>query len=135
MASERPIADVKELVAHFESGCKPASQERVGLEHEKIAVLDDGRAPGYDLIARLLEEEAKRRGWERIEEHGQIIALEGGRRGTVTLEPGGQVEHSGAPWPSAVDAALDLQIIFTAEPAFDVGPRTYHGIRHDFSGR
>jgi glutamate--cysteine ligase len=111
MASERPISDVKELVAHFESGCKPASQERVGLEHEKIAVLGDGRAPGYDLIARLLEEEAKRRGWERVEEHGKIIALQdasgGGRRGTVTLEPGGQVEHSGAPWPSAVQASRD----------------------------
>jgi glutamate--cysteine ligase len=107
MASERPITGVQELVANFESGSKPASEERVGLEHEKIAVLADGRAPGYDLIARLLEEEAKRRGWRRLEERGNIIALEGARRGTVTLEPGGQVEHSGAPWPSAVEAARD----------------------------
>ncbi len=105
-ASE-PITSVADLVAHFSAGNKPANERRVGLEHEKIAVLADGRAPGYELIARLLEEEARRRGWNRIEEDGQIIALEGARRGTVTLEPGGQVEHSGAPWTSAVEAARD----------------------------
>jgi glutamate--cysteine ligase len=72
-----------------------------------VGVLADGRAPDYDVIARLLEKEAAERGWQRVDEHGHIIALQGGRRGTVTLEPGGQVEHSGAPWPSAVEAVRD----------------------------
>ena len=94
-------------MAHFQAGCKPAGELRVGMEHEKIAVLSDGKAPGYELIARLLEEEARQRGWRRVEEHERLIALEGGRRGTVTLEPGGQVEHSGAPWHSAVAAVHD----------------------------
>jgi glutamate--cysteine ligase len=98
---------VDELVAHFQAGYKPVDELRVGLEHEKVGVLADGRAPDYDVIARLLEEEAGRHSWERVEEHGRIIALQGGARGTVTLEPGGQVEHSGAPWPSAVAAVHD----------------------------
>jgi glutamate--cysteine ligase len=100
----RPLASMEELIAHFTAGFKPAGELRVGMEHEKIGVLSDGRAPDYDLIARLLE---KLGGWQRVEEHGRIIALSGGRRGTVTLEPGGQVEHSGAPWSSAVDAVRD----------------------------
>jgi glutamate--cysteine ligase len=101
------ITSIDELVDHFNKGCKPVGGLRVGMEHEKVAVLSDGRAPGYDLIARLLEEEARRRGWKRIEEQGKLIALEGGRRGTVTLEPGGQIEHSGAPWASALEAVDD----------------------------
>jgi glutamate--cysteine ligase len=106
-ASTVAIGSTDELVAHFEKGCKPAADLRVGMEHEKVAVLAGGQAPGHDLIARLLEEEARLRGWSRIEESGRLIALEGARLGTVTLEPGGQVEHSGAPWPSAVEAARD----------------------------
>src|SRR5206468_660184 len=41
--TERPIANVDELVAHFRAGAKPRSAARVGMEHEKIAVLSDGR--------------------------------------------------------------------------------------------
>ena len=38
-------------------------------------MLADGRAPGYEVIATLLEAMAAR-GWNRVEEHGQLIALE-----------------------------------------------------------
>jgi glutamate--cysteine ligase len=105
-ANQRPIASIDELVSHFAAGCKPKGELRVGMEHEKIGVLPDGRAPGYDVIAQLLEAKAAR-GWNRIEEHGRLIALERNTCGTITLEPGGQVEHSGAPWPSAVQAVHD----------------------------
>src|SRR5581483_1811509 len=102
----RPIADVDELVAHFRAGEKPAAEARVGMEHEKIGVFSDGRAVDYETIRRLLEAMAAR-GWTRTEEHGRLIALERATCGTITLEPGGQVEHSGAPWPSAVKAVRD----------------------------
>ncbi len=105
-AAERPIASVDELVAHFAAGEKPADQLRIGLEHEKVAVLADGRAPDYPIIRQLLEGMSAR-GWGRVEEHGQLIALERPSCGTITLEPGGQVEHSGAPWPTAVAAVRD----------------------------
>ncbi len=102
----RPLAGIDELVAHFTAGGKPTSEARIGMEHEKIGVLADGRAPDYDVIERLLAGMAAR-GWDRIEEHGRLIALTRATCGNITLEPGGQVEHSGAPWPSAVKAVND----------------------------
>ena len=104
--SDRPIASVDELVAHFAAGSKPLSELRIGMEHEKIGVTADGSAPSYELIEQLLSQLAAR-GWKRVEEGGRLIALERAQSGTVTLEPGGQLEHSGAPWPSAVAAAHD----------------------------
>lgn len=106
-SSSEPVTSVGELVAHFEAGRKPDSAYRVGVEHEKIAVFADGRAPDHATINLLLERLFAQGGWERIAEHGVVIGLEGGRAGNVTLEPGGQLEHSGAPWPSAVEAARD----------------------------
>jgi glutamate--cysteine ligase len=106
MSDSRPIAGVDELVAHFEAGCKPAGALRVGMEHEKIGVFPDGRALDYATIAELLETMAGR-GWQRIEEDGRLIALARETCGTITLEPGGQLEHSGAPWPTAAAAARD----------------------------
>jgi len=100
------LSSVDELVAHFHAGDKRAAQFGVGMEHEKIGVLADGRAPGYDVIRRLLEA-METRGWTAKKEHGNPIALEREGSGTVTLEPGGQVEHSGLPWPTAVAAAKD----------------------------
>jgi glutamate--cysteine ligase len=104
--STRPVAGLDELVAHFQAGSKPASEARVGMEHEKIGVTADGRPVEYETIRRLLEAMAAR-GWTRIEEQGRLIALERATCGTITLEPGGQVEHSGAPWGSAVKAVAD----------------------------
>ncbi len=40
-----PIESRDELVAWFEKGCKPASQFRVGTEHEKFAFTLDGHRP------------------------------------------------------------------------------------------
>ena len=104
--ASQPLTGLDELLAFFHSGSKPADQLRVGMEHEKIGVLADGRAPGYETIAKLLEAMAAR-GWTRTEEAGQIIALERPTCGTITLEPGGQLEHSGAPWPTSVKAVQD----------------------------
>lgn len=103
---ERPLTGVDELVAHFQRGNKPDDGLKIGVEHEKLGVLADGRAPGYDVIRQLLEAMAAR-GWERVEEGGQLIALKRPMCGSITLEPGGQVEHSGAPWPTAVQAVHD----------------------------
>jgi glutamate--cysteine ligase len=48
------------------------------------------------------------RGWTRVEEKGgTLVALARPTCGTITLEPGGQVEHSGAPWPTALQAVRD----------------------------
>jgi glutamate--cysteine ligase len=103
---ERPITSVDDLVAHFSAGAKQLGKIGVGLEHEKIGVLAGGRAPDYGVIRRLLDK-MQAHGWSPKYEHGHLIALERKTCGTMTLEPGGQVEHSGAPWPTAVAAVRD----------------------------
>ncbi|KAK9806992.1 hypothetical protein WJX72_009829 [[Myrmecia] bisecta] len=86
-----------ELVQFLASGCKPASQWRIGTEHEKLGynVKDKSRLT-YDQIAQLLNGLCTRFGWTPIMEAGNIIGatLDGQ---SVTIEPGGQFELSGAP--------------------------------------
>ena len=72
----------------------------MGTEHEKLAVLRDGRgrAP-HAKIAHILQGLVDRHGWAPMAENGNIIGAE--RDGqSVTLEPGGQFELSGAPLDS-----------------------------------
>ncbi len=104
---QTPIESRRQLVESLALGCKPASAWRIGTEHEKFGfrlparVADPAQAlrpPTYEGehgIAALLEGLAGF-GWQRVEEHGTLIALS--RDGaSVTLEPAGQLELSGAP--------------------------------------
>ena len=94
-----PITARAQLVERLESGCKPRSAWRVGTEHEKFAYAADGFAPlpyrGPAGIAAILAG-LQRFGWQPLEEAGNVIGLaKDGQH--VSLEPGGQVELSGAP--------------------------------------
>src|SRR3546814_151835 len=95
-----PSADKTRLVAYLESGARPRADWRIGTEHEKFAYrLDDLRPvpfDGPDGIEALLKG-MTRFGWQPVEEKGRVIALTNGQGCSVTLEPGGQVELSGAP--------------------------------------
>ncbi|NNG04261.1 MAG: glutamate--cysteine ligase [Inquilinus sp.] len=97
---DAPITDRRQLVAYLEAGCKPAERWRIGTEHEKFAYrLDDLRPvphAGPNGIGALLEG-LTRFGWERVREGDNLIALTAPDGCSVTLEPGGQVELSGAP--------------------------------------
>jgi len=94
-----PITDKRQLVEYIAAGSKPRSEWRIGTEHEKFAftLADLRRAPyeGKSGIRALLEG-MTRFGWEVVEENGKPIALSLGRC-SITLEPGGQFELSGAP--------------------------------------
>ena len=96
---EEPITRRDQLVEFLASGSKPAAEWRIGTEHEKFGFsLDDLRPLPYEGprgIHAMLEGLAKF-GWERVEEHGKLIALVKGMC-SVTLEPAGQLELSGAP--------------------------------------
>lgn len=100
-AAATPITDRRALIETLESGCKPRSAFRIGTEHEKFAYrLSDLTPPPYegpDGIGALLSGLATRFDWQPVRENGQIIALTDGKGGSITLEPGGQVELSGAP--------------------------------------
>mgnify|MGYP006353097801 CR=1 FL=1 len=93
-----------ELVAYLEAGSKPSDEWRIGTEHEKFGFYRRGQTPvpydGERGIKALLEGLKDRFGWDVVLERGKIIAL---RRlnfpkgGIISLEPGGQLELSGAP--------------------------------------
>jgi len=95
-----PITDRRQLVEYHASGSKPPAAWRVGTEHEKFVFRhsDRRRAPyeGPDGIGALLNG-MLRFGWEPVYEGNNIIALENDARCSITLEPGGQFELSGAP--------------------------------------
>jgi glutamate--cysteine ligase len=98
--SSEPITDRRQLAAYLEAGCKPRSAWRIGTEHEKFGFTRDDLRPlpfeGPRGIRALLEGLAARFGWEPVLEEGQPIALK--KAGcNITLEPGGQLELSGAP--------------------------------------
>ncbi|EQB15825.1 glutamate--cysteine ligase [Novosphingobium lindaniclasticum] len=93
------IESLDQLAAPMAAGEKPRDAWRIGTEHEKF-VYDtaDHHAPSYaekggirDLLMALTEF-----GWEPIMEGENVIAMKGSD-GTVSLEPAGQLELSGAP--------------------------------------
>jgi glutamate--cysteine ligase len=94
-----PITSKAQLVEYFSSGSKPKSAWRIGTEHEKFVFDTKTLRPipyeGPNGIGAILTG-LTRFGWEPIEENGKIIALT--KDGcSVSLEPGGQFELSGAP--------------------------------------
>jgi glutamate--cysteine ligase len=95
----RPVASVDDLVAMLRAGEKPRAAWRIGTEHEKIGFYRASRQPipyeGKRGIRAILEGFAERFGWEPILEGENPIALRRGEA-SITLEPGGQVELSGA---------------------------------------
>ena len=95
-----PIEGKSQLIAHIASGEKPADAWRIGTEHEKFGFTTDGHNPlpydGDGPTVRKMLEGLVRFGWEPITEHGQPVALKR-EGGSITLEPGGQFEPSGAP--------------------------------------
>jgi glutamate--cysteine ligase len=95
-----PITDRRQLIEYLEDGCKPKAEWRVGTEHEKFGYTHDDLRPlpydGERGIRALLEGLAAQFGWRIVTENERPIALQRGGA-SVTLEPGGQVELSGAP--------------------------------------
>ncbi|MDX9860987.1 MAG: glutamate--cysteine ligase [Rhodospirillales bacterium] len=95
-----PITEKRELVEYLEAGCKPPEKWLIGTEHEKFAYrLDDLRPLDYEgeRGIRAILEGLTRFGWVPTLEKGKIIALTKADGSSVTLEPAGQVELSGAP--------------------------------------
>ncbi len=93
-----------DLIGAMTVGIKPKSEWRIGTEHEKFGFDKStlGR-PGYEgpngihaMLSGL-----QRFGWAPVEEGGHVIALERknteGFTASISLEPGGQFELSGAP--------------------------------------
>ena len=124
---EKPIESVEDLVAFLRAGEKPPEAWRVGTEHEKIGLHAADLSPvdyeGERGIGSLLQRIADRAGWEPIFEDGNVIALKRGGA-SITLEPGGQLELSGAPLRTIFETCAEfhdhLELVRSVSEPMDI---------------
>jgi len=95
-----PIEHPDQLTEYLSSGCKPKDDWRIGTEHEKFGYCKDSQRPlpykGERSILAVLEGLRDRFGWQPVLEGDNLIGLTL-NGANVSLEPGGQLELSGAP--------------------------------------
>jgi glutamate--cysteine ligase len=124
------ISSRDELVAYLEAGSKPKSDWRIGTEHEKFPFYRRGAAPvpydGERGIATLLATLQERFAWDPVTEQGKIIALQRKdcpKGGAISLEPGGQLELSGAPLETMHETYEELRhhLVEVGEAGGDLG--------------
>lgn len=127
LSASPPIESRDDLLSVFAGGEKPREAWRIGTEHEKFVYrLSDHRAPSWeepggirDLLQGLTEF-----GWLPVEEGGKVIALTGAD-GTISLEPAGQLELSGAPLrdlhESCAESGRHLQQVKAVGDRLDLG--------------
>jgi glutamate--cysteine ligase len=114
-----------DLVRHLSKGMKPKSAWRIGTEHEKFVYCPKTLKPlAYEAqpgIRQLLEGMG-RFGWKPVMEGENIIgnSLNGA---SLSLEPGGQFELSGAPLKSIHEtcAEVNTHLAQTREVANEIG--------------
>ena len=122
--AESPITGRQQLIDDIASGNKPAEAWCIGTEHEKFGFrLDDLRPPTFDGergIEALLTG-LTRFGWAPVQEHGRTIALlkDGA---SVTLEPAGQLELSGAPLETIHDTCCETNTHLEEVQAVGIDP-------------
>ncbi|HEX4385493.1 MAG TPA: glutamate-cysteine ligase family protein [Myxococcales bacterium] len=112
-AQSAAVTSIDDLVGYIRGAERPREKWLVGVEHEKIGIHQPGLKPlgyyGKGGIRELLDAIARRAGGaqHKHKENGQPIALLSDNA-SVTLEPGGQLELSGA--PSRSFAAIEQEI-------------------------
>ena len=102
MNSHSPIFSEKEqYISWLANQESPRDEWRIGTEHEKFLFHKGSFRPvayeGDTGIGEVLRRLQAKYGWAPIIEKGNIIGLKDDEGGSITLEPGGQFELSGAP--------------------------------------
>ncbi len=91
----RPIGSREDLLICLRAGARPREDWGIGLETEKLVLdAETGEAASYPRIRDLLSRMEGTAGWQGIYDGTSLIGLQG-KRSSVTLEPGGQLELSG----------------------------------------
>jgi glutamate--cysteine ligase len=120
-----PIESRDDLVDYLASGSKPKSDWRIGTEHEKFVYdlktylpLAYETRPGI----RQLLDGMKRFGWEPVNEGDNIIGLTQ-NSASLSLEPGGQFELSGAPLKTVHEtcAEVNTHLVQVREVCDEIG--------------
>ena len=104
--NETIIKTKEQLIDWFHLGLKDKEEWKIGTEHEKFAYRFDKRLQKYRSVSYFEENGIKdflndlsTYGWEKVKEKENVIALRKNNQ-SITLEPGGQIELSGAPLKS-----------------------------------
>jgi glutamate--cysteine ligase len=111
---DRPIASRDDLEAVFHASEKPRSEWRIGGEAEKFGVDRVTGAPityeGSRGVRRIFDALVDEHGWkpEAETEGGPVIALARGAS-SITLEPGAQLELSGAPYETVHEIVVEMR--------------------------
>ena len=89
----------EDLIKYFQEGCKTKDNLNIGVEHEKFLFNNKlNKRVDFETITKVLNF-LERFGWKPIKEKNYIVALlKDGK--SITLEPGNQIELSGAPLKS-----------------------------------
>ncbi len=123
--SKTRIESRSQLLEYMEFGNKPEAKWCLGTEHEKFgfSVADCAPLPyeGECSIRSILDGLVENYQWQAVSEQGKTIALLDDTGASVTLEPGGQLELSGALLDNLHDTCLEVnthlkQVKSIAEP-------------------
>ncbi len=112
-ADTTPVTSIEQLADHLRAGGKPRDAWRIGTEHEKFGFSRRDRRPlpyrpaGIEAVLEGLSP----LGWTRIEDEGTLIGLTRDGR-SISLEPGGQLELSGAPVGTLDETAREMRSHF-----------------------
>ncbi len=113
-----PITSVRQMADYLAAGCKPPDQFRIGTEHEKFGFRRDDRSPppyqsadGHPGNIRAVLEGLVRVGGSAILDDGKIIGVKQDGA-SVSLEPAGQLELSGAPLETLHETRQELETHF-----------------------
>ena len=99
-----------DLIRYFSDGEKASGSEKIGTEHEKFVfskkdlslIPYDGEQSIVKIFDRFID-----LGWKPIKEQKNIVALKKSGA-SITLEPGGQFELSGAPLDSVHETCIEI---------------------------
>ena len=96
------------LMSYFLDGCKEKKNWRIGTEHEKFGFRKKNLEPiNFSDIQKILTKLSLKFGWEKIFEEKKIIGLKR-HNASISLEPGGQIELSGAPLKNLFETCVEV---------------------------
>jgi len=101
MSEDITISSRAQLVQYFATKEKEINEWKIGTEHEKFIFSLKNFHPvpykGKNGIESLLNALKENSDWKAINEKNNIIGLKAENKSSISLEPGGQLELSGAP--------------------------------------
>lgn len=134
----RAITSIADLTAYLAAGCKAEESFAIGTEHEALGFhYTSFLSPAYagsDGIGALLQAIAARGSFAPILDGQNVIGLKAEGGASLSLEPGGQFELSGAPLADLHGTQAELQAhiarLHEVTPALGLGfaPLGFHPI-------